>query len=87
MVADDVILEQAEFVCDSSENVVSTTVRQRYHAAPDSQTASLDKRSTAPRTRVIYAAAYLDALGRIFATADYGTNSGTAIFCFTTSAI
>lgn len=38
MLADDVILEQAEFSYDSAGNVVSTVVRRRYHNAPDNQT-------------------------------------------------
>ena len=79
MVDDDVILEQVEFTYDSTGNVVSTVVRRRYHNAPDSQTGPLEDPSTTPKARVTYMASYPDALGRIIATADYGTNGGTAL--------
>ena len=79
MVDDDVILEQTEFVYDSVGNVVSTIARRRYHNAPDSQTGPLEDPSTTPKARVTYVANYPDPLGRIIATADYGTNGGTAL--------
>ena len=79
MVDDDVILEQVEFTYDSAGNVVSTVVRRRYHNAPDSQTGPLEDPATTPKARVSYVASYPDALGRVMATADYGTNGGTAL--------
>lgn len=79
MISDDVILEQIEFSYDSAGNVVSTVVRRRYHNAPDSQTGPLEDPATTPKARVMYTASYPDALGRVMATADYGTNCGTAL--------
>ena len=79
MVSDDVILEQIEFTYDSAGNVVSTVVRRRYHNAPDSQTGSLEDPATTPKARVSYVTSYPDALGRVIAMADYGTNGGTAL--------
>ena len=79
MVDDDVILEQVEFSYDAGGNVVSTVVRRRYHNSPDSQTGPLEDPATTPKARVTYQASYPDALGRVIATADYGTNGGTAL--------
>ncbi len=79
MISDDVILEQVEFSYDSAGNVVETVVRRRYHNAPDSQTGPLEDPATTPTARVSYVASYPDALGRVIATADYGTNGGTAL--------
>ena len=78
MLSDDVILEQVEFTYDSAANVVETVVRRRYHNAPDNQTGPLEDPATTPKARVTYTASYPDALGRVIATADYGTNGGTA---------
>ena len=79
MVDDDVIFEQVEFSYDAGGNVVATVVRRRYHNAPDSQTGPLEDPATTPKARVSYTASYPDALGRIIATADYGTNGGAAL--------
>ena len=79
MVSDDVILEQVEFSYDAGGNVVSTIARRRYHNAPDNQTGPLEDPATTPKARVTYTASYPDALGRIIATADYGTNGGAAL--------
>ena len=83
MVSDDVILEQVEYTYDAAGNVILIVTRQRYHNAPDSQTGPLNDPGLAPKARVTYLALYPDALGRIVATADYGTNGGAA---FTRSA-
>ena len=79
MVDDDVILEQVEFSYDAGGNVVETVVRRRYHNAPDTQTGPLEDPATTPKARVSYVASYPDALGWVIATADYGTNGGTAL--------
>lgn len=79
MVSDDVILEQVEFTFDGAGNVIQTVTRRRYHNAPDNQTGPLEDPSTTPKARVTYVASYPDALGRVIATADYGTNGGTAL--------
>ena len=79
MVTDDVILEQVEFKYDSAGNVIETVTRRRYHNAPDSQTGPLADPSTTPKARVTYVASYPDPLGRVIATAEYGTNGGTAL--------
>lgn len=78
MAFDDVILEQGKFSYDAGGNIVETIVRRRYHNAPDRQTGLLEDPSTTPKARVTYVASYPDALGRVIATADYGTNGGTA---------
>jgi len=79
MVSDDVILKRIEFTYDSAGDVVSMVVRRRYHNAPDSQTGPLEDPATTPKARVSYVASYPNALGRVIATADYGTNDGTAL--------
>ena len=79
MVDDDVILGQVEFSYDSAGNVVETVVRRRYHNAPDSQTGPLADPAMTPKARVSYVASYPAALGRVIATAEYGTNGGKAL--------
>ena len=79
MVSDDVILEQVENTYDPAGNVILTAMRQRYHTAPDSQTGPLQDPSTTPKARVTYVAFYHDPIGRIIATADYGTNGGVPL--------
>ena len=79
MVSDDVIFEQVEFGYDAGGNVVGSVVRRRYHNAPDNQTGPLEDPATTPKARVTYTASYPDALGRVIATADYGTNGGAAL--------
>ncbi len=78
-VTDDTILEQAETAYDTSNNVIQTTTRQRYHNAPANQTGELQNPTTTPKARVTYIANYPDVLGRQSASANYGTHGGTAL--------
>ena len=78
-VIDDVIMEQAETLFDAASHAIVSIVRQRFHNAPDSQTAPLVDPGTAPKARVTYAANWLDGAGRNVATAGYGTNGGSAL--------
>lgn len=52
LVGDDVILEQAEFICDSAGNVFQATSRRRYHNAPENQTGPLQDCATTPNAGV-----------------------------------
>ena len=78
-VTDDVVLQQVELTFDDASNVVQTTTRERYHNAPNTQTGPLQDRGTTPKARVTSIADYPDALGRLQASANYGTNGGTAL--------
>lgn len=74
----DTVLEQVETAYDAAGNAIQTTVRRRYHNA--TSTGALTSPSGAqPKARVTYQAHYHDAVGRQIATADYGTNGGTAL--------
>eukprot|EP00456_Euglypha_rotunda_P092145 TRINITY_DN96_c2_g4_i2.p1 TRINITY_DN96_c2_g4~~TRINITY_DN96_c2_g4_i2.p1 ORF type:complete len:480 (+),score=98.55 TRINITY_DN96_c2_g4_i2:574-2013(+) len=77
--SDDVILEQVEYTFDSAGNAILAVTRERNHNAVDSQKGPLNDPSTTPKARVTYVAFYHDSLGRVIATADYGTNGGTAL--------
>jgi YD repeat-containing protein len=70
----DTVLEQTETAYDPAGNVLQTTHRQRYHNATGS--GPLDDPSSQPKARVTYVASYPDALGRVVAVANYGTNGG-----------
>ena len=83
-VSDDVILQQVETTYDNAGNAIQTTTRRRYDNAPATQTGPLQNPATTPKAQVTYVAAYPDALGRIVATADYGTNGGAAFTRSTT---
>ena len=78
-VTGDTILEQSEMTYDDASNGIQTTMRQRYHDAAATQTGELEDPSMTPKARVTYMASYPDALGRTVATANYGTNGGTAL--------
>jgi len=78
-VTGDTIMEQIETELDTAGNAIESISRQRYHNAPASQTGELKSPSLTPNARVTYTAIYPDALGRTVATANYGTNGGTAL--------
>ena len=72
----DTILEQSELDYDSASNVIQVTARQRYHNATG--TGELTSPSgTQPKARVTYSATWPDAIGRVQARADFGTNGGS----------
>jgi hypothetical protein len=48
-VTDDVILQQSETTYDDANSVLQTTLRKRYHNAPDIQTGALQNPTTTPR--------------------------------------
>ena len=77
-VTGDTILQQVETTYDAASNVIQTNVRHRYHNATGTGELGTPS-STQPKARVTYAAMYSDPLGRTVATADYGTNGGTAL--------
>ena len=78
-VTDDVVMEQAETTYDEANNVIEIAIRQRYHNAPSSQTRVLQDPGATPKARVSYAAMWQDEIGRTVATANYGTNGGSAL--------
>ncbi len=78
-VTGDTIMEQMESTYDDASNAIQTTTRNRYHNAAAAQTGELKNPSETPNARVTYSASYPDALGRTVATANYGTNGGTAL--------
>ncbi|NUQ66081.1 MAG: RHS repeat-associated core domain-containing protein, partial [Pirellulales bacterium] len=74
----DTIMEQTEQAYDVAGNVLMTTTRKRLHNATG--TGELTSQSDAqPRARVSYEAMWYDGIGRSIATANYGTNGGTAL--------
>jgi RHS repeat-associated protein len=76
--SDDTLLEQTEFSYDAASNVIQTAFKQRYHNATG--TGELNGPSgTQPKSRITYTAAWHDPVGRVIATADYGTNGGTTL--------
>ena len=78
-VADDTIMEQTETIYDNGGNPIQSIARRRYHNAPASQTGPLQNPASTPKARVSYMASYPDPLGRVIASADYGTNGGAAL--------
>jgi RHS repeat-associated protein len=75
-VTGDNVLEQVEFAYDANSNVIQTTTRQRFH--DETATGSLGDPNNSPKARVYYSGAYYDAIDRLTATVDVGTNAGTA---------
>ncbi|MEO8493493.1 MAG: RHS repeat-associated core domain-containing protein [Planctomycetota bacterium] len=74
----DTILEQTELSYDSASNVVQTTQRQRYHNATGTGELGTPS-STQPKARVTSQASWQDPVGRLVASANYGTNGGTVL--------
>ena len=72
-VSNAVVMEQRKTDWDQAGNLTATITRQRLDTVPDTTLGEL----TASTSRTTYAASYPDAVGRIFATADYGTNGST----------
>ena len=72
--ANDTVFQQIETTYDAASNVIQTTTRLRYHT--ETATGPLGNPSTVPLARVLYQASWPDALGRVIASADYGTNGG-----------
>lgn len=77
-VTGDTILEQNETGYDAAGNVIQVTARQRYHNATGTGALG-DPGSAQPKARVTYNANWHDALGRVVAMANYGTNGGAAL--------
>ncbi len=75
-VTGDAVLRQVETSYDAAGNVLLVTTRQRFH--DETATGALGDASTAPKARVSYAARYYDLANRPTATADVGTNGGSA---------
>jgi RHS repeat-associated protein len=75
----DVLLEQSEAEFDDASSVIEVRQRQRYHNADPGDLGPLADPDADPQARVIYAAVYADALGRLMAVASYGTHGGTAL--------
>jgi RHS repeat-associated protein len=75
-VTGDAVLEQVEPTYDSDGNVILTTTRQRFH--DDAATGALGDPNTSPKARVSYTASYYDKANRPSATAQVGTNGGSA---------
>lgn len=78
-VTDDTVIEQTEISSDNAGNIIQVVTRQRYHDAPASQKGALKNPSTTPKARVTYQASYPDAVRRVVAIANYGTNGGTVL--------
>lgn len=76
-VTGDTILEQVETTYDDASNVLDVDQYKRFHDATG--TGKLNGPSgTQPKARVSYSAIWADGIGRTVASAEYGTNGGTA---------
>ena len=75
-VTGDAVLEQVEYGYDGAGNVLLATARQRFH--DETATGALGDASTGPLARVSHVGAWYDAAGRLTASADVGTDGGSA---------
>jgi RHS repeat-associated protein len=76
-VSSDTVIEQNETIYDAAGNIILQIRRQRLDNA--SGTGPLQNVSAEPKARVSYTASWLDAAGRVRATANYGTNGGATL--------
>lgn len=77
-VSDNTIMEQTETTYDAASNAIQTIKRMRYHNATGTGELGTPS-STQPKARATYQATWPDAVGRPAATADNGTNGGSAL--------
>jgi RHS repeat-associated protein len=75
-VTGDNVLSQTETQYDANGNAILSIDRERFDN--ETATGALGDPNTTPKARVSYAAMYYDAADRVTATADVGTNGGTA---------
>jgi YD repeat-containing protein len=75
-VAYDTVLEQTQTVYDGDGNAIETIDSQRFDNATG--TGALGSPTSGIGARVYYAASYFDAIDRLTATVNVGTNGGTA---------
>lgn len=77
-VTDDIVIEQSDLSYDDASNLLSTTVRQRFHNAIGVG-ALQGPTGVEPLARATYAAQWADPIGRQRVNADYGTNGGAEL--------
>lgn len=73
----DTVLNQTELTYDACSNLIETTSRERFHNATGTGALTTPGGSQ-PKARVSYKTVYPDAIGRIQAGADYGTNAAAS---------
>ena len=79
-ISGDTVISQTEWTCDDGGDLIQVTNRDRlFDVAPTSSgtTAPLGAPSSNPHCRARYQGMWYDAIGRVIASADYGTNGGT----------
>jgi len=77
---EDVLFEQSLFTYDDAGDRLLTEHRRRHHDTDETITGPIGgpQSTTAPRGRISYLAQWSDPLGRLIASADYGTNGGSS---------
>jgi YD repeat-containing protein len=73
----DTVLNQTELTYDACSNLIQTTSRDRFHNATGTGALTTPGGSQ-PKARVSYKAVYPDAIGRMQASADFGTNAASS---------
>jgi RHS repeat-associated protein len=76
-VTGDIVIEQNETLYDTASNVTGTVRLLRFHEVTG--TGPLGGPSGSPASRNYHVFRWTDGIGRMVATANYGTNSGAAI--------
>ena len=73
-VTNDVIFEESQQQYDAASNVTLSTAKQRWHDATGNGALN-GPAGSQPKSRDSYTASWYDGIGRMTATADYGTNN------------
>lgn len=76
-VDDDIVMQQSENTYDDASNLIQQVTRLRFHNATGTGPLT-DPDGDEPKARVSYAVSYPDGLGRVVASANYGTNGADA---------
>lgn len=76
-VDDDTVMQQSESTYDDASNLIQQVSRLRFHNATGTGPLT-DPDGSEPKARVSYAVSYPDALGRVMASVNYGTNGADA---------
>jgi len=76
-ITNNTVLNQVESAYDAASNLIQTTTRDRFHNATGLG-ALTTPNGPQPQARVSYVANYPDAIGRMQASANYGTNAAAS---------
>ena len=78
-VVNDIVIEQSETLYDEAGQVIASPMFQRFHDTTGTGPLGGPNDEEQPKGRRTYTATWFDPIGRVVASADYGTNGGACL--------